>query len=314
MFQFTTTNVINSNKDLTSGLDLWTTDSTSGKPASLTIKRVATFLKPNVTAIYKAVAVDAENAKATIDLSKVGATKGETYRLNIHVSLTQASQNSLYANDLQWKGKPFSVDFVWDEDATKTAAKLEKTIKKYSAMVYGMKLLNVSVNTTFLTIEAVDEYQRFKFINIEKFDADAYHGMGEYSVVRSLDNLSKADSNAEVTNAAESYFVGKEGFGTYPYLLHNLRIPTYARTRWEAINQEETPIVGAKYNQYTIHYCVDRGILGNNAVGDKVTSMTTHVFYVKQDLAASFESALGTIGTVTEVPTAAVGLSEDDSI
>jgi hypothetical protein len=58
--------------------------------------------------------------------------------------------------------------------------------------------------------------------------------------------------------------------------------------------------MGALYNQYTIHYCAKRGVLGLNAVGQTVTSATTHVFYVKQDLAPDFEKALATIGTVTE--------------
>ena len=303
MFQFTTTNVINSDKDLTTGKALWVTkDASGGKPASLNIKRVNNFVATNVIAIYKAVATDAENAKVTLDFSRVsGAAAGDVFRLHIYVGLSQASQSSLYANDLQWKGKPFSVDFVWGTNASDTVAKLVKTINKYSAMVYNKKLLNVTSNSTYITIEAVDEYQRFKFVNIEKFDAGAYHGMGEYNVVRSLDDLTEKDSNAEVTATAEGYFVGKEGFGTYPFLLHNLRLPTYARNRWLGLNQDETPIVGAKYNQYTIYYCVNRGILGDNAVGDIVKSRTTHVFYVKQDLATAFETALGKVGTVITV-------------
>ena len=44
------------------------------------------------------------------------------------------------------------------------------------------------------------------------------------------------------------------------------------------------PIPGAHYNQYTIHYCVDRGPLGLNAVGDNVKSVTTVVFYVNTAL------------------------------
>lgn len=302
MFQFTTTNVINSDKDLTTGKPLWVTkDASGGNPASLNIKRVNNFISTNVIAIYKAVASDAENAKVTFDFAQVGGKPGDVFRLHIYVGLSQASQSSLYANDLQWKGKPFSVDFVWGTNATDTVTKLVKTINKYSAMVYNKKLLNVTNNGTYITIEAVDEYQRFKFVNIEKFDAGAYHGMGEYNVVRSLDNLTKKNSNAEVTATAEGYFVGKEGFGTYPFLLHNLRLPTYARNRWLGLNQDETPIVGAKYNQYTIYYCVNRGILGDNAVGDIVKSRTTHVFYVKQDLATVFETALGKVGTVITV-------------
>lgn len=302
MFQFTTTNVINSNKDFTTGKPLWSAqEAAGGKPASLNVKRVHNFISTNIVAIYKAVAHDAEFAKATIDLSQVNGNEGEVFRLHIYVGLSQASQSSLYANDLQWKGKPLSVDFVWGASAADTVAKLIKTINKYEMMVYNKKLLNVSYSGTCITIEATDEYQRFRFINIEKFDNEAYHGMGEYKVVRSLEDLDAKDTNAEVTAAAEGYFVGKEGFGTYPFLLHNLRLPTYARRRYLATNEDETPVIGAKYNQYTIHYCANRGILGDNAVGDLVKSKTTHVFYVRQDLASDFEAALAKVGTVTEV-------------
>ena len=316
MFQFTTTNVINSNKDLTTGKPLWSAQEAAGdKPASLHVKRVNKFIATNIVAIYKAEAHDAENAKVTLDFSQVNGTAGDVFRLHIYVGLSQASQSSLYANDLQWKGKPFSVDFVWGDSAADTVTKLVKTINKYAAMVYNKKMLNVTNSGTYITIEATDEYQRFRFVNIEKFDADAYHGMGEYNVVRSLDDLTEADSNAEVTATAEGYFQGKEGFGTYPFLLHNLRLPTYARNRWLALNQDETPIVGAKYNQYTIYYCVNRGILGDNAVGDLVKSRTTHVFYVKSDLVSAFETALQKIGTIVPVTgpgTADPGTVQDD--
>lgn len=308
MFQFTTTNVINSNKDYTTGKPLWSTQEAnepSHIPASLNIKRVNKFLASNVVAIYKAVANDPSMAKVTLDLSQISGTDGESYRLAVYVGLTQASQESRYANDLILKGKPFTVDFVWKTSAADVAKNLAKTIDKYAVMVYGEKLLNVSYSGTFLTIEAVNEYQRFRKVNIEKFDKDAYFGRGEYNPVRTLENLTEKSTNAALTGTVEGYFVGKEGFGTYSYLLHNLRIPTAMRTRAFGVNLDENPIIGAKYNQYTIHYCTDRGVLGTNAVGDTVKSVTTHVFYVNQAVASDFESALTTIApesTLVSVP------------
>lgn len=305
MFQFTTTNVINSNVDLSTGKPLWSSqDKTVNTPASFYVKRVNNFKGDNVVAIYKAVGTDPELAKITLDLSQLNGKDGDSFRLDIFIGLTQASQDSRYSNDMIYKGKPFTVDFVWKTSAEKVAEKLEKTIKKYDVLVYGDKLLNVSHSGTFVTIEATTEYQRFKAVNLEKFDASAHFGMGEYTVVRSLEDIDKKTSNAEVTTTAEGFFEGKEGFGTYSYLLHNLRLPTSARTQAFGINQDETPIVGAKYNQYTIRYCADRGPLGLNAVGDTVKSVTTHVFYVKSDLAVSFEAGLAKIapaGGITEV-------------
>ena len=295
MFQFTTTNVINSNKDYTTGKPLWSAQEAAlDKPAFLNIKRVSKFLKPNVVSIYKAVANDPEMAKVTIDLSQISGTDGESYRLSVYIGLTQASQESRYANDLILKGKPFTVDFVWKTSAAEVAKNLVKIINKYAVMVYGEKLLNVSCSDTFLTIEAVNEYQRFRKVNIEKFDKDAYSGRGEYNPVRTLDDLTEKALSA-LNGTEEGYFVGKEGFGTYSYLLHNLRIPTPMRTRAFGVNLDENPIIGAKYNQYTIHYCTDRGVLGTNAVGDTVKSVTTHVFYVNQSVASEFETDLAKI-------------------
>lgn len=302
MFQFTTTNVINSNADLTTGKPLWSAQSAKdGKPANFHVKRVNNFLAPNVTAIYKAEANDPEMAKVTIDLSEINGTKGEQYRLNIYVGLTQASSDSRYSNDLNYKGKPFSIDFVWKGETSNTAEDLVKTIKKYEILVYGDKLLNISYSGTCITLEATTEYQRFRRVDIEKFAEEKHHSMGEYTLVRSLEDIQKVTSNVAVTATAEGFFEGKEGFGTYSFLLHNLRIPTSMRTRAFGINQDETPIVGAKYNQYTIYYCVNRGILGSNAVGHAVQSITTHVFYVNQTIASEFEQALSTVGTVTSV-------------
>lgn len=299
MFQFTTTNVINSDKDLTTGKDLWAV-----KDDTLMIKRVANFKKASISAIYKAEAQDAQNAKVTINLgSGITAATGDTLRLNVYIGLTQASQDSRYSNDLIYKGKPFSVDFVWQDTAANTAKKLVDTIKKYSLLVYGEKLLNVSYSGAFVTIEATNEYQRFRNLSIEKYtkDSTAYPYSGTYTTLKDLSSIATKDSNTAVTATAEGYFVGKEGFGTYSFLLHNLRLPTSMRTRAFGINQDETPIVGAKYNQYTIHYCTNRGVLGLNAVGDSVKSITTHVFYVKSDLATSFETALGKVGTLIPV-------------
>lgn len=306
MFQFTTTNVINSNKDYTTGKPLWSAqEADSDKPASFNVKRVSKFLGPNVVSIYKAEANDPEMAKVTVDLSQISGTDGESYRLSVYIGLTQASQESRYANDLILKGKPFTVDFVWKTSAADVAKNLVKIINKYAVMVYGEKLLNVSYSGAYLTIEAVNEYQRFRKVNIEKFDKDAYFGRGEYNAVRTLEDLDEQTSNAALTGTVEGYFVGKEGFGTYSYLLHNLRIPTPMRTRAFGVNLDENPIIGAKYNQYTIHYCTDRGVLGTNAVGDTVKSVTTHVFYVNQSVASEFEEALTKIAPtegIVDVP------------
>lgn len=295
MFQFTTTNVINSDLD-SSGKKKWFADTETN---SFRVLRVNDFKADSIQAVYKAAATDAQLAKVCIDLSQITAAAGDMLRLDIYLGLTPASQDSRYANDLIYKGKPLSVDFVWKDTAANTVAELEKILKKYAVLVYGDKLLNVKSNDTKLIIEATTEYQRFKKINIDKFDSEAHFYMGEYVPVLTIADLTEVGTNAEAdtTSGKGNIFVGKEGFGTYSWILHNLRLPTYARTRAFATNSDETPVVGGKYDQYTIHYCVDRGVLGTNAVGHTVKSVTTHVFYVKSDLSSKFSSDLTNVLT-----------------
>lgn len=297
MFQFTTTNVINSNVDLTTGKELWTlqkADAATGKVASLNIKRVNNFKQPNVLHIFKSEYTEPKNAKATLNLSSVTNPKeGGAYRLSIYIRLSQSLQSSYYSNDMVFKGKPLTVEFNWQKDDTsgeKTAKKLAEIIKKYEIAVYEKPIVKVTASGNTLTIDATDQYQRFHTVELEEYNPAAYHGMGEYTPV--ITALEETHTDYDGTNKIEQ---GVEGFGTYEWLLHNLRLPTTARTRVFAMNSDETPVAGAKYNEYVIHYCVNRGILGNNAVGDLVTSLTTHVFYVNQTVAAEFEAALNEI-------------------
>lgn len=308
MFQFTTTNVINSSKDLSTGKELYTfieEDQENGKPASFNVKRVNNFLAPNIKAIYKAKANDPEMAKVTMAFPYSKIKYGDTVRLSIYVGLSQASQDSRYSNDYFYKGKPFTVEFQWKNlgDLTKSVAAIVKLIEKYQLMVYTEKHLNVSSNQEYITIEATNEFQRFKKVNIEVLNPDTpplY--LGEYIPVKTIEDIEEVESPETLSGQVEGYFVGKEGFGTYSYLLHNIRIPTAYRTRVFGINQEETPVPGAKYNQYTIHYCANRGILGLNAVGEVTKSVTTHVFFVREDLADIFEGYLKQVAEATDGP------------
>ena len=318
MFQFTTTNVLNSLKDLTTGKDLIVTQKLNKEGAledlkdEIIIKRIGNFKKANVESIHHTAGSEAELAAVCMDLTNVVA-KDKKYRLNMYIGLTQGSADSRYANDLYHKGKAFSIDFDGLATAAETVAKLADVLKKYDILVYGDKQLNVYSSGALFALEAVNEYQRFVRVNIEELNASAYFEMGDYKVVKSLDDLKKKDSSDHdkvmdshdaVIKAgapvAEGLFVGKEGFGTYSYLLHNLRLPTTARSGAFAWNKEESPVPGVVYDEYVIRYCVNRGELGLNAVGDTVKSVTTHVIYVPNTLSATVKTALGKVGTVTE--------------
>lgn len=301
MFQFTTTTIVNSLQDYNfPANDLITEIKEGNTVKGIHIKRDFNFLADNVEAIYKRAASDPVMAQATIDLTEVTAPSADTtFRIAIYIRLS-GCQNSYYANDFVFKGKPFYIEFLWKngETAANVAKKVVKIAKKYQQMVYEYQLLAISENAGVLTIDGTDEYQTLTKVDFEKFDENkgAWQEGGHVGAFEAIDSIE--DENGDIVALVRQ---AKQGFGTYRNMIKDYRLPTAANTRWNKIIQDETPVVGAKYNQYTIVYCVNRGIMGGDAVGEVVKSKTTHVFFVKQDLASAFETQLAKIGTVTAV-------------
>lgn len=293
MFQFTTTTVINTNVDYSTGLELWSAQKAdSDKPASLNIKRQLNFKQPNVVSITKAEYTEPKIAEAKLDLTKAGVdtTEGGLFRIAMYIKLASTSANSYYANDLVFKGKPLYIEFVWkkNEAASDVAKRIKELAKKYMLAVYEKDLIKVTATGNVVRILGIDEYQRFTKVDLEQYVEGEYDG--HFEVIKSaLPTTMRKDPNYDEDFKIKQ---GEEGFGTYQYIVKNLRLPTAARTAWTAINADEAPIIGAKYNEYIIRYCVNRGIMGGDAVGEVTKSLTTHVFYVNQDVADKFEEAL----------------------
>lgn len=303
MFQYTTTTIINSNVDYTTKKPLWSSqaeDVEEGVIGSFNVKRHLKFLKPNVVAIYKAEAYDPTFAKATIDLSSITQNAG-VFRIAMYIRLS-GSQNSYYSNDMVFKGKPLYIEFERKngEALAEVAKKVAAIAKKYMTMVYEQEIVKVSASDTKVIIDATDEYQLFTKVDLEWYNPDGgfqfcCNTAGGYELIASA-----KEANDPEYDSRNTLVQGKMGFGTYTYLLHNFRLPTAANTRWNKIIQDESPIIGAKYNEYIIEYGTNRGIMGGDAVGDITRSKTTHVFYVKQEVASDFESGLEAIGGITD--------------
>lgn len=279
MFQYTNTIVLNSLKDVTTGLDKIVKG-----PDYVEVRRVNKYLKSNVSAMYKRAASDPVIGKAEFTITNPGVG---IYRLKLYMRLS-GSQNSYYANDFVFKGKPFVYEFRITSAST-VAADVAKEIKRVIDKIqafYGDKYIKVETSGATLTIHGVDEYQLFTEAKIQK--------------------LNTAANNPLTNEVFEDVIEGTitksvEGFGTYTHILKDLRLPTIEARKFEAVNQEELPVPGAKYNQYIVEYKVDRGLFGGAAVGQQVTSKTTHVFYVLDSLATEFETDLKVLGTITEI-------------
>lgn len=310
MFQFTTTTVINSAKDYTNpSVELFKGDS-----KYFDVKRVNRFKVKNIRSVYKQDPVAQSNAKATIDMAKVKtvlttskATKG-TFRVEIYVHLAQSNNNPLYSNTWVVKGRPWTFEFsaTSTEEAGDIVDKVIKMINKFKLFTMDTEQLKATKEGTKLVLTAQDPYQIFSKVELQYFDPNigtttgCCTPRGEYAPVE----------NYGVTDVA-SITPGNEGFGTFEWIMRNLRLPTAEQTRWNALYQDDRPMVGATYTQYTLEYCENRGILGGDAVGEETKSVTTHVFFVNQTVKDQFETALTAAGITPLAPTA--GAVETDA-
>lgn len=321
---FQTQTIINSNLDPDSSkLNGKGTDNTylfkSGKTNidgvevdALKIKRDFVFVKGCVKAIRKRAGYNSVPCKATIDFSDVTllaalkAGGAKTYcRLDIYLGV-EGAEPYIYSTPWVQKGMPFWIEFtVKEADEAATIAKnVADMLKKNHVFLCDKDLINVSVNGAKLVLEGATEYQRFRKIEVSTFDA--YDDYAE-----KVAELDPKDEDATDIILDER---GKNSFGTYSQIIKDLRLPTAANYQWTHIRQVETPIVGAIYNQYIVEYEAPASNDGLHAVGQRMTSHTTHVFWVKNDsaLISAWETALGTIGTVVDVDTdSASTMSED---
>lgn len=321
---FQTQTIINSNLDPDSSkLNGKGTDNTylfkSGKTNidgvevdALKIKRDFVFVKDCVKAIRKRAGYNAVMCKATIDfansalLAALKAGGAKTYcRLDIYLGV-EGAEPYIYSTPWVQKGMPFWIEFtVKETDKAATIAKnVADMLKKNHVFLCDKDLINVSVSGSELILEGATEYQRFRKIEISTFDAydDYANKVAELGPTKTAAIDIKLDER------------GKNSFGTYSQIIKDLRLPTAANYQWTHIRQMETPIVGAIYNQYIVEYEAPATNDGLHAVGQRMTSHTVHVFWVKNDtnLISAWETALGTVGTVVDVD-ATSGNDKDDS-
>lgn len=323
---FQTQTIINSNLDPDSSkLNGKGTDNTylfkSGKTNidgvevdALKIKRDFVFVKNCVKAIRKRAGYNAVMCKATIDfadttlLAALKAGGAKTYcRLDIYLGV-EGAEPYIYSTPWVQKGMPFWIEFtVKEADEAATIAKnVADMLKKNHVFLCDKDLINVSVSGGKLILEGATEYQRFRKIEISTFDAyDDY-----------ADKVAELDPTKTTATDIKLDERGKNSFGTYSQIIKDLRLPTAANYQWTHIRQVETPIVGAIYNQYIIEYEAPATNDGLHAVGQRMTSHTVHVFWVKNDaeLISAWETALGTVGTVVDVDAASDDEEEEDEL
>lgn len=321
MFNFTTTTVVNNPKAIR-----FIPRSADGKHfAKIQVNRYPELyhdpngVGPHIVDVAINKATKAEFAEAEIDLSPAnGFENGQKYRIDIYIRI-QGNNESTYANDWVFKGKPLSLgEFIYKTTTPQGggAATIDanlvdnivKNIKSKMLTIYGEALVNVTkVSSTKLNIKAKTQYQRFidqdnnagvkvmhisnianafdqKFVgaNINEFGASI---VGDYASEEMF-----ADDGNDGNSIVKMIATGKEAFGDFAHIVKDLRLPTGPNTRWygPAVGDwtmdeanDDRPNPGSYYTQITITYEADRGVMGLGVVGGLAKSRTTHVFYVK---------------------------------
>lgn len=233
--------------------------------------------------VYKTMYNKGAAPSATFDVPTVAGI----YRVIVGFSL-DGRYLSDYAYPWYKFGKPIMAEF--ELDASNLADAQEIMIKAIEmAIPENYRFARVTkVDTNKVKISGIDSHQTIKVAELQLADnngcpADACN---EWTYVTVFDALSKA-------NRKDSYVPNEMEVGTAAWIQENLRFPSYPNLRYDALNEEEYPVKGGLYVQYSFGYCSPRrGLHGQGTVGQALKSITTHTFYVLSSIADEFETAI----------------------
>lgn len=183
---------------------------------------------------------------------------GKTVHAEIVIGL-EGKYAADYANVWSNFGKDIVVEYVAE---TATVKELAEHIK--DALPLDNEFVKVAIaSNTAATITMVNSNQIVKkaFVCLVENDVEGAHT-----------TLAHAGRKRE--------------FATGAWLKENLRFPTHLNLRYDNVAGDDAPIDGAVYTQYALQYESERaGLHGQGTVGQKLVSVTTHVFYVNNTCA-----------------------------
>jgi len=272
MFNFTTETILNDLTKVKGLLGALTAPATGvnwdpgieATKKALYIERLNKFIVGGTTdsikgsKVYKRVATAATLAQSKITIPTVVA--GTLYRVGLQIN-TNGYADGQFARDRVTYGKPFYVEALASVTTAATLATALKDAFNKTFATYDNFVLATTSTADLIFTSVGNPFIQFKDITFE-----------------SLDLVTGLATQIPLTVTAVA--VGTASFGDYTDLLKNHRLPTLDNFRPFGENQEELPVAGATYNQYTFEYQAERGVMDPSAVGGLATSKTTHVLYV----------------------------------
>lgn len=228
-----------------------------------------------------------ENAKLTIKCDNLIPEAAEgvhdlgLYQLSFKVEMDGKFLSDYASPAYQGFFKPIVVGLNITDDNAEGAALAEYIAEQIKlALPENNEFIKVSVDGTNVIIDATDNYMLFKedTVKFEKYEVVGCDTcLGEY-IPKKIE--------VEIVE-------GKQPFATGTWILENLRLPNTLNYRYFGSN-DEMPVANAIYTQFTFDYVSDRpGLGGHSGVGQGITAITTHTFYVAEGAVAAFKTAFG---------------------
>ena len=182
--------------------------------------------------------------------------------------------------------KPVMIGFEVSPSLAADGEKLATVIARDLNLVIpsNNKFVYVKTEGTKVILTIPDVYGHFGEYRFERYDPTMCDScLGEYFERDVTDKITVED--------------GLEPFCTGQWLIENYRFPSYPNVRYAALNEDEYPIVGALYTEYTFTYCANRiGFGGMSGVGQEVSAVTKHVLFVENSLVEDFEKVIKDAG------------------
>ena len=288
MYQFSTTNVINSQYAVDyNGNTLLDSTGTAvqkfvGTSAGLNVAKVGFFKKANIVSIYKR--PYQAGVKEVASVTVTAMTLGAPVRFLVDLKLSQSTQSEYTNYSLDFK-KPIAVEILSSGVANTDAASFISELNKMKDRFGHTYFVASSGGGAVVTLTAREDVQRFNSIVISEATANT-------SSITQYDYVTKATGSVTTP--------GKVGFGDNAWMMRAVMIPTAENVRVFGISKEERPVLGGNYSEYVLRYSLDKD--GTDGIVSGGKSVTTHVFYVISTEVTRFEQEITDVGlTVPQV-------------
>ena len=223
------------------------------------------YKKEYIQPVYETAATDGAKAKLIINMEDINKAVTNVMQFVIELGLDNDYRGD-FGSVLFYFRKPIVVTMTAGSSVADVAKAFEK------AGVVDYKLYNVSVEGNKITLEMADNYITVRKAEVMDLVCDSNCGSDQMQVSEKVHAF-------DLKNPAV-YTKNNVGFGTYDYMIHNLRLPTYANIRFASPAEAEMPVKGGKYTQYSFEYTVPRRLGGLSVAGQKTASTTIHTFFV----------------------------------